>query len=397
MSTLLNERVLPAVIAAVYALLAAVLLFVPFVAREHRKRGELGVGTAAIRFGALLYALGLVAYVLIPLPPVGPNFCAEFADVATPQTRLLATLDGVPAPHSGGDLVSLLGYDGVQQVLLNVLLFAPLGAFAVHLLGRRTPGVLLLGFAVSLLVETTQYTGIWYLYPCPYRLFDVDDLLANTLGALVGRLCVPLLRLLPGQHTGRRPDARRPVTPYRRLLGMACDTVLLWWIGGTSLRVADVVQGARPSAWFAANRVWAGAVLLWFLPAVVLLVAVLIGRGTSLGQYAVLLRSAEPGRRRPSAGGALRRWAVGVGGLGLAQGALSAAGWSVLWLPVSVLWCSAHALGVLRGTDQRGISGRAAGMIFVDGRTRSRPDEGTGRHRTGRRPGLARSAIKGEG
>lgn len=397
MSALFDERVLPGVIASVYALLLALLLFVPFVAREHRKRGELGAGTAALRFGALLYALGLVAYVLIPLPPVGPDFCAEFADVATPQTRPLATLDGVPAPHSGGDLVSLLGYDGVQQVLLNVLLFVPLGAFAVHLFGRRTAGVVLLGFAVSLFVETTQYTGIWYLYPCPYRLFDVDDLLANTTGALVGRLCVPLLRVLPGQHTGRRPDARRPVTPYRRLLGMACDTVLLWWIGGTALRIADLVQGARPSAWFAAHRMWAGAVLLWFLPAVLLLVAMLIGRGTSLGQYAVLLRTAEPGRRRPSPTAVLCRWAVGVGGLGFAQGALSAAGWSVLWLPASALWCSAHALGVLRGSDQRGLSGRAAGVIVVDGRTRGRPDEGTGRHRTGRRPGLARSAIEGEG
>lgn len=397
MSALLNERVLPAVIACVCALLVAALLFVPFVASEHRKRGELGVGTAAIRFSALLYALGLVAYVLIPLPAVGPGFCEEFADVAHPQLRLLVTIEGVPAPRSAGDLLSLLAYEGVQQVLLNVLLFAPLGALARHQLGRRGLGVLLLGSGVSLLVESTQYTGIWYWYPCPYRLFDIDDVLANTAGAFLGRFSAPLLRMLPGQHSGRKPGARRPVTPYRRLLGMACDTALLWWIGGTALRAADLVQGARPSPWFAANRLWVGSALLWLLPAVVLLLATLIGRGTSLGQYAVLLRSVEPGRRRPSAGAVLRRWLAGLGGLGLLQGAVSAAGWSVLWFPVSALWCSAQAFGVLRGGDQRGISGRAAGMVFVDGRTGGRPEEGTGRHRTGRRPGLARSAIEGEG
>lgn len=397
MSALFNERVLPAVIACVYALLAAALLFVPFVAREHRKRGELGAGTGAIRFAGLLYVLGLGAYVLIPLPAVGPGFCAEFADVAHPQLHLLATLDGVPPPRSAGDLLTLLGYEGVQQVLLNVLLFVPLGALARHQLGRRAVGVLLLGCGVSLFVELTQYTGIWYLYPCPYRLFDVDDVFANTCGALLGRFAAPLLRMLPGQHSGRRPDARRPVTPYRRLLGMACDTALLWWIGGTALRLADLAQRARPSPWFAAHRLWVGSALLWYLPAVVLLMATLIGRGTSLGQYAVLLRSVEPGRRRPSVGAVLRRWLVGLGGLGLVQGTISAAGWSVLWLPVSVLWCSVHALGVLRGRDQRGVSGRVAGTILVDGRTRGRPDEGTGRHRTGRRPGLARSATEGEG
>lgn len=378
MSVLFNVRVLPAVIAGFYAVLAAVLLFVPYVAREHRKRGELGAGTAALRFGSLLYALGLVAYVLVPLPPVGPDFCEQFADVAVPQLRPMAILDGVPPPHRAGDLLVLLSYDQVQQFLLNVLLFVPLGAFARHLFGRGVVGILLLGFGTSLFIETTQYTGTWYFYPCPYRLFDVDDLIANTAGAVVGRCAAPLLRLLPGQHSGQRPHVRRPVTPYRRLLGMACDTLLLWWIGGTALRVAELVGDSGLDG----NRLWFGSVLLWFGPAVLLLTTTLLGRGTTLGQYAVLLRSAQPGRRRPSAGGVLRRWLVGLGGLGILQGVLSAAGHSVLWLPVSALWCAVHALGVVSGDDRRGISGRAAGMIFVDGRPGAPPRAQTERGTT---------------
>lgn len=369
MSLLFNVRVLPAVIAMFYAVLAAVLLFVPYVAREHRKRGELGAGTATLRFGALLYVHGLIAYVLIPLPPVSPTFCADLASVAVPQLRPLATLDGVPPPHVAGDLLGLLTYDQVQQFLLNILLFVPLGAFARHLFGRGVFTILLLGFGASLFIEVTQYTGIWYFYPCPYRMFDVDDLVANTVGALAGRCLAPALRLLPGQRVDAKPEVPRPVTPYRRLMGMACDTLLLWWIGGTALRIADVLQEARPWPWFAENRLGFGSVLLWFGPAVLLLLATLVGRGTSLGQYAVRLRCVQPGRRSPSAGATLRRWLAGIGGLGILQGAVSAVGYSVLWMPVFALWGAVHAVGVLRGGDRRGISGRAAGVIVVDGRS----------------------------
>lgn len=75
----------------------------------------------------------------------------------------------------------------------------------------RTPGILpavfiwiaikkiiLAGFLTSLLYEVTQLTGLFFIYPRPYRIFDVDDLIINTLGALVGYLIVPSIsRFLP--------------------------------------------------------------------------------------------------------------------------------------------------------------------------------------------------------
>lgn len=45
---------------------------------------------------------------------------------------------------------------------------------------------LLLGFGLSLMLEVTQLTGIWGIYPCAYRQFNVDDLIMNALGVLVG-------------------------------------------------------------------------------------------------------------------------------------------------------------------------------------------------------------------
>jgi len=90
----------------------------------------------------------------------------------------------------------------------------------------------LIGFIVSALIECTQLTGDWFLYPCAYRIFDVDDLLANSLGALIGAIIGPLLRLVPGQPAELiRAGTPRPVTAGRRLLGMVCDLLLLYVIG----------------------------------------------------------------------------------------------------------------------------------------------------------------------
>lgn len=73
----------------------------------------------------------------------------------------------------------------VLSVVMNFLLCSLIGVmFWRHFVHLRIAA--LLGFGLSLTVELTQLTGIWGLYPCAYRKFDVDDLLLNTLGVTLG-------------------------------------------------------------------------------------------------------------------------------------------------------------------------------------------------------------------
>ncbi len=366
----MSVRVLPAVVAVVSALVLAFVLFVPFVAREHRRRGELGWGTAALRFAALLYASGLLAYVLIPLPPVAPGFCEAFAHLA-PQWEPFAGFGGVRRPGNWAELSPLLTDDVVQQFGFNILLFVPLGMLGRHLSGRNAPAVALAGFATSLVVELTQLTGVWFLYPCPYRLFDVDDLIANTSGALVGALLAPALRRIPGQPTGTPAATPRKVTIARRLLGMCCDVLLLWWLGSILLRATDAVAKATGVRW-PQTSVWWESTALWFGPAVIVALATTLLRGTSLGQHAVLLRVLAYSGERPRAGATLRRWLAGIGGLALAQGLLNALGVAHWGAPLAVVWCTVHAFGVTRTRTHRGISHRIAGLQLEDARTARR-------------------------
>src|SRR5690606_27048173 len=92
-----------------------------------------------------------------------------------------------------------LTHPAMLQLLFNVLLFIPLGFFVRVLAGRGIFTALFVGFGVSLLVETTQLTGVWGVYPCAFRFFDVGDLTTNTLGALLGAV---FGLVIPRAHRG---------------------------------------------------------------------------------------------------------------------------------------------------------------------------------------------------
>ena len=78
-----------------------------------------------------------------------------------------------------------------RSLLMNVLLFTPFGlTLSAVLSKKRTPWkcvllTVLIGMTLSLTIETAQYLG-------GLGRAEVDDLLANTLGAFLGALHVPL-------------------------------------------------------------------------------------------------------------------------------------------------------------------------------------------------------------
>ncbi|MGI3783989.1 MAG: VanZ family protein, partial [Janthinobacterium lividum] len=228
----MSSTLFPAVVAVGASLFVALALLVPFVAVQYRRRGTLGLGPVVLSFAALVYVLALMSYTLLPLPEVMSNFCSVHR--AVPQLRPGRFVTDILRENRGG-VLGLATNPALQQFVFNIALFMPLGMFVRHLLRR---GVLLttaVGLGVSLLIELTQLTGVWALFPCAYRLFDVDDLTANTAGALIGAGLGPLLRLVPGQQTGD-PGRPRLVTARRRLLGMICD-----WAAGVGVGQVLVV------------------------------------------------------------------------------------------------------------------------------------------------------------
>jgi len=84
----------------------------------------------------------------------------------------------------------------VLQVAMNMALFLPLGLILRGVFRLDTTTSLAMAVLLSALIEVTQYTGAWGLYPCGVRIADIEDLIANSLGAWIGALVAPVLSRL---------------------------------------------------------------------------------------------------------------------------------------------------------------------------------------------------------
>lgn len=95
--------------------------------------------------------------------------------------------------RGGAGLLELATSFPVLQILMNMALFVPLGLILRGVFRQDTTTSLALAVLLSALIELTQYTGAFGIYPCGVRIADIEDLLANAAGAWAGALLAPLL------------------------------------------------------------------------------------------------------------------------------------------------------------------------------------------------------------
>lgn len=290
---------------------AAVLI--PILVVQVRRYGTLSfprlLGAAAVS----VYAVALVAYTLLPLPEVRANCAAGGGAVELIPGH---SIGDILRETQGLSLIGTLTSRAALQVLLNVALFVPFGLIARRFWNRGPAVSILLGALASLAIETTQLTGVWGLYECAYRVADVDDLIANTLGAAIGVLLAPvLLAWMPSARSLKATRSTpRPVTVWRRWFAMILDGVAVQ-IAVTLVSLVVLVPklllsgGDGPSvpddALEAAIVAAGAAVLAVVIPA-------LVTTGASIGQRLVWLTPQWPGERRPVARSLARAGVVGL-------------------------------------------------------------------------------------
>lgn len=280
-------------------------LFVPFVALSYRRRGHLSVPRALLWAAALVYFWAIWTYTLLPLPDPDTIRCVGV--VTDPLDVVRDVRKAIAAPGR------TLTHPAVLQLVFNVLLFVPLGFLLRVLGGRGIATALLVGLGLSLLVETTQLTGVWGIYPCAYRFFDVGDLMTNTTGAVLGSV---VGIVVPRAHRGLAKavdaDLPRPVTRGRRALAMLCDGLGFLLVSWTvSVAVQLYLQYVLEQRQAVLDGTVAelvgtgGAALVWL--------TVTLLTGQTIGDLAVQLR--YTGSRMPTIVARLLRWAGGVAAL----------------------------------------------------------------------------------
>ena len=354
---------------AIFPLIAAGAVL-PYVALQYRRHGALGPGQLILAGLFALYLVGLAFAVVLPLRPVSPGFCEAFG--VSPRLDPFQVLSQARASYSGGGIGAVLRNSDVQDLPLNVLLFIPLGMFVRHLLRRSVPTTVALGAAVSLGIELTQLTGDWGLYPCAYRFFSTTDLITNTLGAGIGALCAPLLRLVPGQSTPSTQAELRRVTPRRRYLAALCNVALVATVGFALLAAFGLLLDATRGQLFVSESIRSQALrafALVLVPGTAIFLAIpLLWQGQTPGEWAVLLRpsSSDPESPEPEPIAIVTRFALVQAPLLLALAA-GVAGYERAWLGAAAL-AAIQAILVGTARERNGGAELRLGIVMRDSR-----------------------------
>lgn len=213
--------------------LVALLLAVPYALYQYRRFGAISIWKTFVVFTFILYCLCAVSLIVFPLPA---DHSAVVESARTPQLHPFHVIEQIreTTDFSLGDRSTwgpALRSPVVYEAIFNVMLTVPLGAYLYYLFRCRWWMALLIGMATTLLFETSQLTGLFGLYAHPYRLFDVDDLILNTTGTMLGFwLMIPLAWALPSmdevnEQARERGSSRVSLT--RRVLAAVVDLTVL--------------------------------------------------------------------------------------------------------------------------------------------------------------------------
>jgi len=282
----------------------ASLMSMPFALYHYRKHGRVHPWRAFVGYSFVYYLIVAFFLIILPFPemPKNPAQLAAWEErygaLRNPNLDPTHFIRAILHAREGRHRVHAL-----SQALFNVLLFIPFGVYIVYLFKRSPPVAALLGLASSLFFELCQLTGIFWIYPGPYRLFDTGDLVSNTTGALLGALGAALLvrwKALP--DLGRLAGPPSPwISPVRRGIALVFDATAIA-ISIIAANASFASLGFGPGT--ARRAILSGIALFWL----VILPALDGGRG--LGRRIVLCAIARSDGKKAGIGILLARQSI---------------------------------------------------------------------------------------
>ena len=213
----------------------AMFLLIPFLIFNYRKYGYLNKWRSFILYSLLLYLLNAYFLVILPLPQTYDTCSLQPANTQHMQLSPFYFIQEI-SNHTSAILTKpttyflLLKESAFLQVAFNVLLTVPFGIYLRYYFRRSFLQTICISFCLSLFFELTQVTGLYGIYNCAYRLFDIDDLFLNTLGGVIGFIIAPIFTyFLPkANELDSRIDLEtKPVGFVRRLIAMQIDWIFL--------------------------------------------------------------------------------------------------------------------------------------------------------------------------
>lgn len=216
--------------AAILFPILAVLFTIPYIAWNYHKYGSVLSLRILIVYSFILYMLCAYCLVILPLPTG-----EAAANLSGHQAQLVPfTFLGDIARESDAVLsqprtwLTVFNSNAFLTTLFNLFLTMPFGMYLRYYFRCGWKRTLVYSLLLSLFFELTQLSGLYFIYSGSYRLFDVDDLIVNTCGSMIGFVLSRIaMRFLPSrEELDRESFVRgRRVSLLRRIVAFIYDEI----------------------------------------------------------------------------------------------------------------------------------------------------------------------------
>ena len=176
----------------------ALLITIPYILIQYHKYGSINKLRVLIIYSFILYLLVIYFLVILPLPSID-----VVKNLTSPKYQLIPfnfiidfIKDNPLVLNNPKTYIKTLLNPNVYIVLFNIIMTIPYGMYLNYYYKKDLKTIMKYTFLLSLFFELTQLTGLYFIYPRPYRLFDVDDLMINTLGGILGYFIMNKLKVL---------------------------------------------------------------------------------------------------------------------------------------------------------------------------------------------------------
>ena len=210
----------------------AAMITLPYSIMQYRKYGSILPIRVLIVYSFIFYLLCAYFLVVLPLPPI-----EEVASYTKPIMQLIPfaslkefTMNSSLIWNDPATYLTAVNEPSLYLIVFNILLTVPFGVYLRYYFQCSWKKTLLLTFLLTLSFECLQLSALFGYYPRPYRLFDVDDLITNTLGGMLGYAITPVFAhflVSRSRMDEKAYDRGRSVSPLRRVLAFFFDNLIV--------------------------------------------------------------------------------------------------------------------------------------------------------------------------
>lgn len=166
----------------------ACFITMPYVIWMYRKYGSINFTKAIIVYSFILYLECCFFLVNLPLPKID-SVHTRYIDMMNLQPFKFVLDFMKESPLRILDkttYVRALKHGTFYVPAFNVLMLIPFGIYLRYYFKCSLKKTIALTALLSLIFELIQLSGLFFIYSGPYRLCDIDDIIQNTLGGIIG-------------------------------------------------------------------------------------------------------------------------------------------------------------------------------------------------------------------